>query len=110
MTIARLNIVKVKVLVYVVCYPCFHMFSRLSLHPGKVLPQGRNQHMLIQPWICAPGIHHGWVARGSVDSKLAQHFYTWTPSGIEPINYEFLEYPDSDMCIYLSVAHIVFIY
>ena len=57
--------VKVKVLVYSLL-STFQAFSADSLPPGTVLPQGRIQHMSIQPWIRAPGTHYCWVDRGNV--------------------------------------------
>ena len=35
--------------------------------------QGRRQcklQLLIQPWICAPGTHYGWVDQGSVEHEV----------------------------------------
>ena len=50
------------------------MFSRL--YP-LVQPQGRSQHMLRTPWICALGTHQCWVGRGfKEDSNIAQSFCT----------------------------------
>ena len=37
-----------------------------------------------EPIIASPGTHYCWVARGSVDSKLAQGFYTTCIGAIEP--------------------------
>ena len=43
-----------------------------------------NLQPLIQPWICAPGTHYGWVDRGTVEYEVCQYFYTWPAVGIEP--------------------------
>ena len=49
--------------------------------------QGRRQcslQLLIQPWICAPGTHYGWVDQGGVNTKFAWRLYTWPALGIKP--------------------------
>ena len=44
-----------------------HLFFRLYLPPGR----GRlRQPATIDPWICAPGTHYGWVDRGSVEYEV----------------------------------------
>ena len=45
-----------------------HVFFRLHL-PLAVGAYGSLQ-LLIQPWICAPGTHYGWVDRGSVEYEV----------------------------------------
>ena len=51
--------------------------SRLpTTHVQQTLPfpwQGGRQcslQLLIQPWICAPGTHYGWVNQGSMEYKV----------------------------------------
>ena len=52
-----------------------------SLPPGTVLPQGRNQHMSIQPWIRAPGTHRCWVDRGNVGWEACPRLLLMTSVG-----------------------------
>ena len=48
----------------------------MIMHVQQTLPfpwQGGRQcslQLLIQPWICAPGTHYGWVDRGSVEYEV----------------------------------------
>ena len=48
----------------------------MTTHAQQTLPfpwQGGHQYslqLLIQPWICAPGTHYGWVDRGSVEYEV----------------------------------------
>ena len=48
----------------------------MTTHIQQTLPfpwQGGRQcslQLLIQPWICAPGTHYGWVDRGSVEYEV----------------------------------------
>ena len=44
-----------------------HMFCRLYL---SWLWAHSSLQLLIQPWICAPGTHYGWVDRGSVEYEV----------------------------------------
>ena len=46
---------------------CLHMFFRLYLPWQRA---HTSLQLLIQPWICAPGTHYGWVDQGSVDYKV----------------------------------------
>ena len=56
----------------------------MTMHVQQTLPfpwKGECQYslqLLIQPWICAPGTHYGWVDRGSVEYKVCPTL------GIEP--------------------------
>ena len=56
-------------------------FSADSLPPGTVLPQGRIQHMSIQPWIRAPGTHYCWVDRGNVGWEACLRILLMTSVG-----------------------------
>ena len=48
----------------------------MKMHVQQSLPypwQGGHQcslKLLIQPWLCAPGTHFGWVDRGSVEYEV----------------------------------------
>ena len=48
----------------------------MTTHVQQTLPfpwQGGRQcsvQLLIQPWICAPGTHYGWVDRGSAEHEV----------------------------------------
>ena len=48
----------------------------MTTHVQQTLPfpwQGGRQcslQLLIQPWICVPGTHYGWVDRGSVEYEV----------------------------------------
>ena len=50
--------------------------SHFAFPTGKVKSEMQLQ-LSIQPWICASGTYYCWVARGNVDSMLAQGFYIW---------------------------------
>ena len=48
----------------------------MTTHVQQTLPfpwQGGRQcslQLLIQPWLCEPGTHYGWVNQGSVEYKV----------------------------------------
>ena len=45
----------------------------MTMHVQQTLPQGGRQfslQLLIQPWICAPSTHYGWVNQGSVEYEV----------------------------------------
>ena len=62
----------------------------MTAHVQQTLPfpwQGgchSSLQLLIQPWICAPGTHYGWVDQGSVEYKVCQHYYTWASGNPTP--------------------------
>ena len=64
------SMIKLKVKVVVWSPDC------MTTHVQQTLPfpwQGGGQcslQLLIQPWICAPGTHYGWVGRGSVEYEV----------------------------------------
>ena len=37
--------------------------------------------LLIQPWICAPGTHYGWVDQGSVEYEVCLTFLHMASTG-----------------------------
>ena len=69
----------------------------ITTHVQQTLPfpwQGGHQfslQLLIQPWICTPGTHYGWVDQGSVEydvcTDTSTHGQHWesnpTPSDLE---------------------------
>jgi hypothetical protein len=60
------------------------MFGGLYFPHGEICSKSCKQ-LSIELGICAPGTHYCWVARGDVDSKLAQGFHVWPVPGIEPV-------------------------
>ena len=57
------------------------MFSRLFTPAVTALPQGRIQHMSIQPWIRASVTHHCWVDRGNLEWEACPRLLLMTSVG-----------------------------
>ena len=59
----------------------------MKRHVQQTLPfpwEGGRQCSLqlsIQPWICAPGTHYGWVDRGSVEYEVCPTLLRMASSG-----------------------------
>ena len=67
------------------------MLFRIYLFPLVRWGQCSMQQ-LIQPWICTPGTHFGWMAQQSMECKVCQTLFTWPASGIKPQNfYSFIQ-------------------